>query len=249
MFCFKQGFCVRFMKKLHTIGRTQQLLLRISPWVGFLIVLIGSSITIEVSGQGAPAGNQEIGLLYRGHSFGQTFVAEYSQLMAIRVRLLPGSPDLPEPVMLRLRHLAAGTPDLVVVSMRVQDIVSAEMTTFSFDPLSLESGSSTITPTLEFLLEAPTLRPAEGVSVIAGPDTYPHGVLLVSGTQRAELDLAFQPVYLRRWFDVLLPVSHMAAGKPGILGWPPFYALLVYGYGYVLLLGLVKIRRAIYYQT
>ena len=236
-------------KKVDNPDRIKLLFLRLFPWIGFLIVWIGSSITFEVSGQGAPAGSREIGLLYRGHSFGQTFVAEYSQLTAIRVRLLPISPKRVEPVTLRLRHLAAGTPDLVVVSMPIHAITPAEMTTFSFPPLSLESGISTITPTLELLLETPTLPPAEGVTAIAGPDTYSYGVLLVNGAQRAGLDLAFQPVYLRRWFDVLLPVSRMAAGKPGILGWPPFYALLVYGYGYVLLLGLIKIRRAIYYQT
>ncbi len=237
------------MEKVYNIGRTQQLLLRISPWIGALIVLLWSSITIEVPGQGAPAGNQEIGLLYRDHSFGQTFVAEYSQLTAIRVRLLPMSPDLSEPVTLRLRHFAAGTPDLVVVSMPIDAITPMEMTTFSFSSLLLSSGTLTITPTLELLLETPTLPPAEGVTAIAGPDTYPYGALLVNGEQREGLDLAFQPVYLRRWFDMLLPVSHMAAGKPGILGWPPFYALLVYGYGYVLLLGLIKIWRAIYHQT
>jgi hypothetical protein len=233
------------MKKLYNTDRVKLLLAHLFPWIGFLIVLIGSSITFEVSGQGALAGNQEIGPLYRNHSFGQTFVAEYSQLTAIRVRLLPVSPERSEPVTLRLRHLAAGTPDLVVVSMPIHAIVPADMTTFSFPPLSLESGITTITPTLEFFLETPTLAPAEGVRVIAGPDTYPHGVLLVNGEQREELDLAFQPVYLRRWIDVLLPVSHMAAGKPGILGWPPFYALLVYGYGYLLLLGLLKIWRMI----
>jgi len=233
------------MEKLYNTGRIKLLFPHLFPWIGFLVVLIGSSVTFEVSGQGAPAGNREVGLLYRNRSFGQTFVAEYPQLTAIRVRLLPVSPDRSEPVTLRLRQFAAGTPDLVVVSRPIHAIVPTEMTTFSFPPLSLGSGISTITPTLEFLLETPKLAPADGVTAIAGPDTYPYGVLLVNGAQREELDLAFQAVYLRRWIDVLLPVSHMAAGKPGILGWPPFYALLVYGYGYLLLLGLLKIWRMI----
>jgi hypothetical protein len=233
------------MKIWHDINQIRPLLIRLFPWIGFLVVLIGSSITFEVSGQGAPAGSWEIGTLHQNQSFGQTFVVEYPQLTAIRVRLLPVSPDRSEPVTLRLRQFAAGTPDLVVVSRPIHAIIPTEMTTFSFPPLSLGSGISTITPTLEFLLETPKLPPAEGVTAIAGPDTYPYGVLLVNGAQREALDLAFQPVYLRRWIDVLLPVSHMAAGKPGILGWPPFYALLVYGYGYLLLLGLLKIWRMI----
>ncbi len=233
------------MQKLHNTGRFKLLLLSLLPWIGLLVVLIGSSITVEVSGQGAPDGNQKVGVLYRGHSFGQTFVAEYSQLTAIRVRLVPVASELAEPIILRLRRHAAGTPDLVVVSMPIHDIVPAEMTTFSFAPLSLESNIATITPTLEFLLETPTLRPAEGVTGLGGLDTYPDGVLLLNGEQREALDLTFQPIYLRRWFDALLPISRMAAGKPGILGWPPFYALLVYGYGYLLLLGLIRLWRTI----
>jgi hypothetical protein len=231
------------MQKLHNTGRFKLLLPYLFAWIGFLTVLIGSSITVEVPGQGVPDGNQEIGPLYRSHSFGQTFVAEYSQLTAIRVRLVPVVPELAEPIILRLRRHAAGTPDLVVVSMPIHDISPMEMTTFSFAPLSLGSGISPITPTLELLLETPTLRPAEGVTGLGGLDTYPDGVLLINDEQREALDLTFQPIYLRRWFDALLPISRMAAGKPGILGWPPFYALLVYGYGYLLLLGLIRLWR------
>lgn len=40
--------------------------------------------------------------------------------------------------------------------------------------------------------------------------------------------IAFETGYESRLFDALWPISAMAAGRPGLLGWPPFYALIAY---------------------
>lgn len=222
------------MKRIWFIGWIKGRWLHLFPWVGLGVVFLCSSITTATPGQGAPTGDWDIGTLDGEHVFGQTFIPEYPQLTAIQVHLRPRSPDHNELVTLRLRRLEAGTPDLAVVVLPVHALAPDRMTTFAFAPLSLELSPRPGTPPLLFILEASSVGPEHGITVVAGPDTYPQGVLLANGEARDGNDLAFQPVYLRRWFDAILPITWLAAGKPGILGWPPLYALLVYVYGYVL---------------
>jgi hypothetical protein len=45
-----------------------------------------------------------------------------------------------------------------------------------------------------------------------------------------EARVAFEPGYEARPFDAIWPISAMAQGRTGALGWPPFYALLAYAF-------------------
>jgi hypothetical protein len=64
--------------------------------------------------------------------------------------------------------------------------------------------------------------------VFGDRDSYAGGEFFKGNTSVPAIDLAFEPIYRRRWIDSMLPISRMAHGKPNILGWPPFYALLAY---------------------
>lgn len=46
----------------------------------------------------------------------------------------------------------------------------------------------------------------------------------------AEGQVAFEPGYETRPFDTVWQISALAQGHSGILGWPPFYALLAYAF-------------------
>ncbi len=210
------------------------LLERFIPWLGLVVVLLISTQTTTVVGTGPAQRNLVLGKLDQQHSFGQVFVAEQLYLSGIRVLLVPPPGEREDLVTLRLRVYTEGLPDLAVVSLPVHALARQGMTTFAFEPLRLRMTPHPVTTTLQLTLEAPTLPPAYGITVIAGADSYAGGHLLVNGVARTQFDLAFQPLYQQRWLDRLLPISRLAEGRPGLLGWPPFYALLVYGYLYVL---------------
>lgn len=70
-----------------------------------------------------------------------------------------------------------------------------------------------------------------GVIVLAtAVDRVAGGDLELNGVSRAPSDLAIQLVSGDRGIDRYLPLSRIAAGKPGILGWPRFSLLLIFAY-------------------
>jgi hypothetical protein len=192
-------------------------------WLGLLLTFALSSLTIDHAGPAPTQRNWVFGRLNREHTFGQTFVAVPGKLVAVRMLLFTNSGDRDELVTLRLRYAEGGLPDLAVVALPLSALDRRDWTTFEIQPLTLN-----VTTTLRLDVESPTLASNDWITVMAGPDTYPHGELFVDGAPRPAADLAFQPVYRPRWFDTLLPISRMAQGKPGLLGWPPFYAFLAY---------------------
>jgi hypothetical protein len=214
-------------------------------WLGLLLVFALSNLANDRAGQAPTQRNWVFGRLNREHTYGQTFVVERDTLVALRVLLFANPSGRDDPVTLRLRYADADLPsnrtgergadegavppELAVVTLPLRALARQELTTFAFPPLALSFPPGVVTATLRLDLDAPTLPPSEWVTVMAGPDTYGGGQLLVDGEPEPSADLAFQPVYQRRWFDLLLPITRMAHDKPGLLGWPPLYALLAYG--------------------
>ncbi len=215
------------------------------PWMGLLITLFVSSLSTYVAGAAPRERNQVFARLDQSRVYGQTFMVEYDQLAAIRVLLFPPREPLDDLVTLRLHYPDDNLPDLAYVTLPVQSIASNGMTTFTFDPVRLQPVSDRSNLTLQFTIEAPTLAIGNGITVIGGPDTYAAGQLFINGKPDQGADLAFQPLYRMRWFDRILPISRMADGKPGMLGWPPFYALLVYAYGYILFRVIVRMWQTV----
>lgn len=91
-----------------------------------------------------------------------------------------------------------------------------------FEPLRAGASPSVLTTTLRVQLRLE--GDAEGRVVLVGGE----------GAQPA-----FEPGYQARPFDALWPISALASSHSGVLGWPPFYALLAYCFLVALLRALV----------
>jgi hypothetical protein len=215
------------------------------PWIGLLLVFALSNLTVDRAGGAPLQRNWVFGRLDSTHSYGQTFVVERDELVAVQVLLFAGPTTRDDPVTLRLRYASSDLPDLAVVTHPLSALARQEMTVFAFAPLTFVFPPGVVTTTLRIDLEAPTLTPPDWVTVMAGPNTYSAGELFVDGMPKSGADLAFQPIYRQRWFDLVLPISRMAYGRPGLMGWPPFYAVLAYGYVVALWQALTRVWRAI----
>lgn len=196
-------------------------------WSTLLVIGI-SSMTVQAVGPAPSQRNWVIGKLDQSYSFGQTFVVDRPSLAGVRVLLFGPMLEGDDMLTLRLHYPDSVLPDLAAVTLPVRELSRQGMTMFAFEPLRVHRSPYTTTTTLKLTLEAPILAPEEGVSVIAGPDTYGDGMLFINDRPRPFADLAFQPVYRAHWIDPVLPVSRLADGKPGLLGWPPLYAALAY---------------------
>jgi hypothetical protein len=198
-------------------------------WLGLLLVLALSSLTTDYGGPAPTQRNWVFGRLNHEHTFAQTFIASPGELVAVRLLLFANPGDRDTPVTLRLQYTEGDRFTLAVVTLPVGMFDRSGWTTFAIPPQTL-----TLTTSLQLDVESPTLPSNDWITVMAGPNTYPHGELFVNGVPHPAADLAFQPIYRRRWIDWLLPISRMALGKPGLLGWPPLYALLAYSFCLVL---------------
>jgi hypothetical protein len=166
-------------------------------------------------------------------------------LVGLSIRLMPtaqGNADLRIPIHLRD---ADGPPvDLVSVTLPVQAAEDGVLA-MHFSPLSIISDPRVPTKTLKLILDIPPLPPGTGPRITVRPNLLAQGTLKIDADAGSSRDLLIAPIYQRRWADNLWPISAMARGKPGLLGWPPLYALLAYLYLITLSVGAAKLRRAI----
>lgn len=171
------------------------------------------------------------------------------------VRLWLPRPALPGAgrISLRLRSLEDGA-ELGRAQVAVAALDPARPTLFRIGPADGPAPPPRRPVAAELILEAEQVDRASAVSVMAGPNRYGGGLLLRGGRQIPRADLAFEVLYDTRWFDRILPITRIAWGRPGVLGWPPLYALLawliVWGNGWLLLTlarslgpGLARARR------
>jgi hypothetical protein len=188
-----------------------------------LLIFALSILVTERAGTTPAERNYVFGRLSRERSFGQTFAASPGNLVGVRVLLFANTNAREDPVTLRLGYAEGNLPELAIVVLPLHALDRRTWSTFDIPPLALN-----LTTTLRLDIEARTLPPSDWITVMAGPNTYPDGLLFIDDMPHPAIDLAFQPVYQNRPLDDLLPITRMALGKPGLLGWPPLYALLAY---------------------
>ncbi len=173
----------------------------------------------------------------------QTFTITRPDLVGLEIQIHPAAqivPDLRVP--LHLRYTDGSPVDLVSESLSVQTAKNGVITV-RFPPLVAAHDVRVPTTTLALILDVPQLQPNTGPTVTARENHQTQETLIIDGRISANRELVFAPLYQRRWADSLWPISAMARGKPGILGWPPLYALLAYTYLIVLGVGIANLRR------
>lgn len=198
--------------------------------LGAALTMLAASVTWPVPGAGLQPGPAAVRIA-EGDPVEWAFAAERPGLSGLRVWLAQPAPAegalavaiadaaLPAiPLVLAEAPLSAADPDGAL--------------DLAFDPLRATSSPHVPTPTLQVRLTAEGLGPGAGLALRGA-----------SGQAGAGQSVAFAPRYQARPFDALLPISAMAAGRPGLLGWPPFYALLAYAFLVALLRALWLVRR------
>jgi hypothetical protein len=161
------------------------------------------------------------GLIYGDERLSQVVAVPRDGLVAVQFWLLAYRRDAPGNVVLRVAALEAPDLPLAIIAIPLRDLPATPPVTFPLPALNAAS-----TPALLLTLEAPTLNREHAPSVLGAGNLYGNGLLLVNGRPRIAEDLAFQLLSRPLQADQLLPISRLAAGKPGLFGWPQLYLLL-----------------------
>lgn len=194
---------------------------------GLVLVLWASTVEELVRGPAQTERSWIAGQVFEGRQLGQSAKLRLEYLAAIRVWLLP--PLAPGEGRLALQvRLAEPGAELGTVETAVADLSSSGPTTFWLPSLRARGYGIYDLVGVQLLLDARDVSRAEAASLAAGPNIYRDGALLIDGRPLPRADMAFETLYRTTLADRVLPISRIAAGRPGLLGWPPLYALVAY---------------------
>jgi hypothetical protein len=224
-------------------NRPRRLLLWLLAFAGALLVVFVSLIVTPESDalDDAPG---DLALTMGGiETVRQTMVIGLPELAGVAIRIPDlGATTQPLSLTLRLRYTAGPPADLVRQTVRIA--ADDGVLTVRFPAIRLSRDPLTTTERLLLILDLPELPPNSGPSFVVRRNTQGNGGLVIDTAAIIDRDLAVAPIYERRWVDAIWPVSAMAAGKPGLLGWPPLYPLLAYLYLVALGCGVGALWRA-----
>jgi hypothetical protein len=215
------------------------------PWLlalaGALLIVALSTIVTDEGGMLMEASGDQPLTMGGIRTVGQSMAIAQPELSGVAMRiptLGQGSQALSLTV--RLRYAAGPPIDLVRQSVSL-GAVAGGVLTVRWAPISPARNPLTATENLNLILDFPKLPPGTGPSFVVRENLQGRGGLTIDGTVIADRDLVVAPIFQRRWADTIWPISAMAAGKPGPLGWPPLYPLLAYLYLVALVSGLAAL--------
>lgn len=183
--------------------------------VGAALVLLAAVATTLAPGAGLPPDGGAPVLLGERKEAEWTLVTEGLGLSGLRVWL---AQPAPAGAALAVSVSRADLPEVALAEAIVPLVAGASgAVDIRIPPQRAGASPAVLTATLLVRLSA---HGGEG-----GPRLALQGGYAAGGEGRA---LAFAPLYQVRPFDALWPISRMADGRPGLLGWPPLYALLAY---------------------
>lgn len=184
--------------------------------LGAVATLGAAMITIRSPGTPVAPDADAVVPLSRDERIGLTFVTEQARLNGLRLWLEQPAPGGAQ---LSVTISSAATPSLALIETTLPlDALGPDgALDVRFEPLTIRATPQVLTTTLYVQLAAQGI--SEGQSVLL------RGAVEGDATR----SIAFTPWYQTRPFDALWPISSMADGRPGILGWPPLYALVAFG--------------------
>lgn len=219
------------------------------PWIslailGLILVLTGSLVSFPAPGPGAVNHELSVAEIGSGTEVGQSFRADEPVISGMRLWL---KPPFPSTGRLSFRINLAGRNELPLVELNLplEQVSPDGVVDLRFAPTQLPQVSLSETGTIKLQLRVDGLPEGKTLILLGNTGSYPNGKALLDGQPDTEYDLAFAPVYQRRAFDYIWPISRIASGRPGLLAWPPLYPLITYGYALLLIYVLTGVWRTI----
>jgi hypothetical protein len=125
----------------------------------------------------------------------------------------------------QLRLAASGLPPIRTIEQSFLNNSGERFIRLAFDPIRQQIDPYTATHRLEIRIQIAGSTPIQ----LLGGDLDPAwGGLRVGEEPLPQTGITLQPGYEYRILDLVWPISALAAGRSGLFGWPPFYALLAY---------------------
>lgn len=186
--------------------------------------LVGSRAALH-GPDGPDVNDMASGELVAGQCLGQTIVARAAGLYRVDVWLATYARANHGPLVLRVRA-APFAADWAVVELEMASIQDNAYQAFEFQPLPLPAGVPAY-----FCLEAPQASPGNAITLGGSSrETYPDGGVAaaigpaVPGLQDLKFQLYYRPGAGLAAGEVL---RRLAAGKPGWLGQPILYSVMI----------------------
>jgi hypothetical protein len=196
---------------------------------------------LPVEPWGNPAGDKLSVPVTGDTRVGQTFVAPMPGLYRIEVTLERDAPSNSRPITLHLRGDLSADEDLWASTMSTAEVQKGTAFSLEFPVLRDSKGK-----TYYFFLDSPGSDAKDAVAVRYSPTTFLAGATAYVNAQPVAGDLQFHTYYSLRTRDRLdLLLTHLAEGRPYMLGTKGCYVGLGLVYALVLCAFLFQVARAI----
>ncbi|MDY7041528.1 MAG: hypothetical protein SVX38_11750 [Chloroflexota bacterium] len=218
----KQGIS---QKRVHLIAL-------VGVAVALLLCIMGVGRTADQLADVQSLATRIVGGLVSSRTIGQTFVAEYTDLFRIEVKLSNYGRSSSGPLVFHLKADPEASDDLITLTLNAADIQNNAYHVFEFPPIHDSAGQA-----FYFYLEAPGVEPNDAIGVWGtAKDAYSDGEAVLHGVPTQDVrDLTFRLRYRLSWWQVIgIILDRLASHKPSLWGNPWFYGFL--GVSYLLLL-------------
>lgn len=196
---------------------------------GAVLVLFLSLISYEIRGKPFASANGPVARIDADNFVVQRIAIETIGLQGFEMEVIPQASAEPLSLTLRLQVADSGLPDLAQVDQVGSPVFDTPLR-FDFPALTTRLAPYAITNTFDIIIQASNLSATTSLALLGGPANSSASSLKVGAEQSSGIALSITPLYQRRLFDLIWPLSAMGSGRPGIFGWPPLYPLLAYGY-------------------
>ena len=166
-------------------------------------------------------------VVFDEHTIGQVFRIDPAQMVGLRLWFTFPSGQTNGRVTARLRSYEHNR-DIASTTVPITAIVADGATDLRFGRVDVTNWPSSEPLTVELIVSTEGVPEEHAIGLLGGLNRYSNGPLVIDGDQYPAEDLSFAALYQGSMFDMLLPITHLAAGRPGIFGWPPLYALLTW---------------------
>jgi hypothetical protein len=165
--------------------------------------------------------------LYDGYTLGQIFQVHPEKLKGVRLWL--NVPNRPTEGTITLRMFSFDfNADIAETTLDVAAISQSGPTDFRFPSVDAPGWPQETDLTVELRLIAQGIDQAHAIQARGSTNRYSNGLIVLNGEQWAPEDLAFEVLYTGSYLDQAVPITQLAMERPGLLGWPPLYAILTW---------------------
>lgn len=208
---------------------------RLKPWTWLIALLfLGLALVFWAArAEGVSIGPSQLDStqaswqVYDGSTIGQVLRIEPARLVGLRLWLGSTTEHVNGMLSAQL-YSFEHKRDVAAATVPLNTLRAEQAFDIRFSKIDVENWPADVPLTVELRVSTEGVPESAPITFYGSNNRYANGSVVLDGEQRPSNDLAFATLYPGTWLDRFLPITTIAAFRPGIFGWPPLYGMLAW---------------------